>query len=62
MLDTRKTCSGSLESYKIRIIWTFSTAQDAMEVDRREMVFVRIVIALVIALFQPLNSRRTLNS
>ena len=45
MLDTRKTCSGSLESY--RIIWAFSSAQDTMEVDRREMAFVRIVIALI---------------
>ena len=41
MLDTRKTSSGHLESYKIRIIWTFSTGQDAMEIDRREMIFVR---------------------
>ncbi|KAM5533911.1 hypothetical protein V8D89_012451 [Ganoderma adspersum] len=39
MLDTRKTSGGHLESYRIRINWTFSTGQDAMEVDRREMVF-----------------------
>ncbi|KAI1798106.1 hypothetical protein LXA43DRAFT_9044 [Ganoderma leucocontextum] len=39
MLDTRKTSDGRLESYKIRIIWTFSAGQDSMDVDRREVTF-----------------------
>ncbi|TBU28544.1 hypothetical protein BD311DRAFT_694895 [Dichomitus squalens] len=39
MLDTRKTTDGRLESYRIRIVWTFSAGQDSMDVDRREVDF-----------------------
>ncbi len=40
MLDTKKTSGGRLQSYKIRIIWSFGAGPDSMEVDRREMTFV----------------------
>ncbi|KAI0355726.1 hypothetical protein OH77DRAFT_1589713 [Trametes cingulata] len=38
-MDTRKTSDGTLESYRLRIVWTFSAGLDSMDVDQREVVF-----------------------
>ena len=43
LLDTIKASDGRLKSYKVRIVWTFSTGQDSMDVDGREVVFVRLL-------------------
>ena len=40
-LDERKASSGRLESYRLRIIWMLSAVLDAMDVDQRDVVFVR---------------------
>ncbi|KAI0665919.1 hypothetical protein C8Q78DRAFT_1083488 [Trametes maxima] len=38
-LDTRKSAVGHLESYRLRIIWTFNAELNSMDVDQREVVF-----------------------
>ncbi|KAI0369671.1 hypothetical protein BV20DRAFT_1044323 [Pilatotrama ljubarskyi] len=38
-MDTRKSAEGHLESYRLRIVWTFSAGLDSMDVDQREVVF-----------------------
>ncbi|KAI0630109.1 hypothetical protein C8Q77DRAFT_1211875 [Trametes polyzona] len=38
-MDTRKSYTGTLESYRLRITWTFSAGFDSMDVDQREVVF-----------------------
>ncbi|KAJ8463228.1 hypothetical protein ONZ51_g10389 [Trametes cubensis] len=38
-MDTRKDTTGHLESYRLRIVWTFSADPHAMDVDQREVVF-----------------------
>ena len=43
LLDTKKASDGRLESYKVRIVWTFSAGLDSMDVDGREVVFVRLL-------------------
>ncbi|KAH9895076.1 hypothetical protein C8Q73DRAFT_486042 [Cubamyces lactineus] len=39
IMDTRKDSTGHLESYRLRIVWTFSAEPHAMDVDQREVVF-----------------------
>ncbi|KAI0331005.1 hypothetical protein GY45DRAFT_1345613 [Cubamyces sp. BRFM 1775] len=38
-MDTRRSTAGHLESYRLRIVWTFSAGPHAMDVDEREVVF-----------------------
>ncbi|KAI9061788.1 hypothetical protein FKP32DRAFT_1630797 [Trametes sanguinea] len=38
-MDTRKSAEGHLESYRLRIVWTFSAGPHAMDVDQREVIF-----------------------
>lgn len=39
-METRKSLDGHLESYRLKIVWTFSAGLDAMDVDQREVGFV----------------------
>ncbi|KAI0746064.1 hypothetical protein C8Q76DRAFT_705979 [Earliella scabrosa] len=39
MLDTKKSPEGRLDSYRLRIVWTFSNGVNSMDVDERELVF-----------------------
>lgn len=41
VLDIKKSPSGQLESYRLRIIWTFGAGLDSMDTDQREVIFVR---------------------
>ncbi|KAI9061775.1 hypothetical protein FKP32DRAFT_1630776 [Trametes sanguinea] len=38
-MDTRKSAEGHLESFRLRIVWTFSAGPHAMDVDQREVGF-----------------------
>ncbi|OJT05791.1 hypothetical protein TRAPUB_3370 [Trametes pubescens] len=38
-METRKSLDGHLESYRLKIVWTFSAGLDAMDVDQREVGF-----------------------
>ncbi|KAI0645950.1 hypothetical protein C8Q79DRAFT_1001419 [Trametes meyenii] len=38
-LDARKSGVGHLESYRLKIIWTFNAELNSMDVDQREVVF-----------------------
>ncbi|OSD07122.1 hypothetical protein PYCCODRAFT_1422572 [Trametes coccinea BRFM310] len=38
-MNTRKSAEGHLESFRLKIVWTFSAGPNAMDVDQREVVF-----------------------
>ena len=40
-MDTRKAPGGTLEAYRLRITWALNPSLDAMDVDQREVLFVR---------------------
>lgn len=39
-LDIKKSPEGRLESYRLRIVWSFSAGVNSMDVDEREVIFV----------------------
>jgi len=41
LLDAKKSPKGELTSVRLRILWLMNTGNDAVDVDRREVVFVR---------------------
>ncbi|KAI0762122.1 hypothetical protein BD413DRAFT_484914 [Trametes elegans] len=38
-MDSKKSTSGGLESYRLRIVWNFNSELNSMDVDQREVVF-----------------------
>lgn len=40
VLDIKKSGKGELESYRVRIIWSLNAAQDSMDVDQQDVLFV----------------------
>jgi hypothetical protein len=41
VLDVKKSTQGELESIRLRILWSMNSGTDPMDVDQREVVFVR---------------------
>ncbi|KAK7685130.1 hypothetical protein QCA50_011493 [Cerrena zonata] len=39
LLDIRKTYSGDLESYRMRVVWSIDSEPNMMDVDHREVIF-----------------------
>ena len=59
MLDTKKSPEGRLESYRLRIVWTFSNGVNSMDVDERELVFVSTKFSAYSLIYaQPRSCRR----
>ncbi|KAI8993872.1 hypothetical protein BD414DRAFT_480697 [Trametes punicea] len=38
-MDTRRSTEGQLESYRLKIIWMFSSGPNSMDLDQREVIF-----------------------
>jgi hypothetical protein len=48
VLDVKRSDSGDrLESFRLRVLWNMNVEGDAMDVDQREFVFVRLSLSLV---------------
>jgi len=41
VLDTKKSPKGELTSVRLRILWIMNAGSESMELDQREVVFVR---------------------
>jgi hypothetical protein len=47
VLDVKKSSNGELESFRLRILWSMT---DLMDIEHREVVFVRSTLRVVYAL------------
>ena len=41
LVDVKKSSNGTLESYRLRIIWSMFSEPDSMDTDQQEMIFVK---------------------